>query len=63
MSAGATLGRIARRKARLREFKNAKPVSETEIRAMVEAHMRTEGVVVCPPAYLAKTQALDLRKK
>jgi hypothetical protein len=50
----------------LKRFRSAKPLTEPQVREMIDAHMVAHGVVVCPPAYLAPTTALDLtalRKK
>lgn len=47
---------------RAKRFRQAKPVSDDELDAMVRAHMEVHGVVICPPAYLAPTQALQLKR-
>lgn len=49
-------------KERARKFQKARPVTEPELAEMVRAHMETHGVVICPPAYLAPTQALQLKR-
>ena len=60
---GATDDRAAKARAikeRARKFEAARPLTEPELAEMVKAHMETHGVVICPPAYLAPTQALQL---
>ena len=50
-------------RAKQRRFKKAKPLPpEQELSEMIKAHMQVHGVVVCPPAYLAPTTALNKRK-
>lgn len=51
-------------KAKQRQFKKAKPLPpEEQLSEMIRAHMSVHGVVVCPPAYLVPTTALQIKRK